>query len=293
MKAFAAALLAVLFGLAVWGCRSQPVVTVVARGEAPSYEKVAAAYNTRVAPLERLWARTVVRLSFVDGDGKPQTEQVEGHCQYVRPSNVLVSFHKVSQPLAMLGSNEQRFWWIELGGNKRAFVGTHAAATPERIAAAGLRVHPLDLMEMLGLTPLPGSGEGCGVAWSTGGKMLVVTIPGKNANRRLFLDPVTFRPSRVELVDAAGKVGAFSELSKYQVVAMKAAGPEVARPWVPTLVKVEADSGATRVIMELSDPQDDPSRFKPWAFDLDRLLEINSVAEVRDLDREAPAAPDR
>jgi hypothetical protein len=293
MKALAAGLLAWSVALLASGCRSQPVVSAGPRGPAPAYEQVAAAYNQRVSSLERLWARTVVRLSFVDGDGNPQSEQVEGHCQYVRPSKVLVSFHKAGQPLAMLGSNEERFWWIELGNNKRAFVGTHAAATPERIATAGLRVHPLDLMELLGLTPLPGSGEGRVVEWSANAMSLVVTIPGKNASRRLFLDPVTFRPSRVESVDAAGKVGALSELSKYQAVAMKAAGPEVIRPWVPTHVRIEADSGATRVIMELSDPQNDPARFKPVAFDLDRLLEANGVQDVRDLDKEGRAALER
>jgi hypothetical protein len=275
----------VVAALFLAGCRSSAVQQQTLRGDLPSYSTVAAAYNARIGPLERLWARTVVRLRFTDADGKPQNEQVEGHCQYIKPSKVLVSFHKAGHPLAMLGSNQERFWWIELGNNKRAFVGTHAAATPERIAAAGLRVHPLDLMELFGLTALPESGEGCTIAASSDGKSLVATVPGTWARRRFFLDPQTFRPSRVELVDNRGNISAFAELAKYQPVALKAAPPGAARPWVATDIRVEADAGATRVIMELSDPQNDPARFRPVAFDFDRLVEANGVEQIQDLDR--------
>jgi hypothetical protein len=291
VKQAAAALLSVAMCVVLGaGCKSQQAQHAMLRGELPTYDKVAEGYNARVTPLERLWARTVVRFTFVDANGKSQTEQVEGHCQYIRPRRTLVSFHKAGHPLAMLGSNEDRFWWIELGEQKRAFVGTHAAATPDRIAAAGLRVHPIDLMELLGLTPLPSAGEGCTVGASADNRHLVVTIPGESSKRRLFLSPATLQPSRIELVDATGRVSAFSQLAKYRAVALKGAPPEVPRPWVATDIRVEADNGATKVIMELSEPQNDPGRFKPAAFDFDRLVEAYGVNEIRDLDKDEPAA---
>jgi hypothetical protein len=280
---------AVILGLAVFaGCRSaqpHPGGTPMTRGPAPTYDQVAEAYNARVNPLERLWARMVVRLKFVDGGGVDRSEQVEGHCMWARPSNVFVSFHKAGVDVAMLGSNQERFWWIELGGNKRAFVGTHANATPERVAAAGLRVHPLDLMELMGLTSLPAGREGCAVTWSSDGRSLVVTLPGRLHLRRMVLDPTTHRPSRIELLGDQGRIEAFADLSLYQPVALRSAGPGAARPTIPTDVRFETDAGTTRAIMQLSDPQDDPSRFRNKAvFDFARLIERNDVRKVTDLD---------
>ncbi len=226
-----------------------------------------------------------MRLKFVDADGQSQREQVEGFCQFVRPSKALITFHKVSQPLALLGSDGERYWWMEVGGDqKRAFVGRHDHATPERIAAAGLRVHPLDLMDMLGLTPLPTESKDAKTAWSADGRALVVTLPGRMGVRRFTLDPESADPRGVDMLDASGRVLASSLLEKFERVSLKGAGPDVPRPRVPTKVVVEADGGATQIIMELSEPQDDPARFRPITFDFERLLEAHDVKDVRNLD---------
>jgi len=293
-RVIAAAVALAVAVFVVAGCRSSQGPRGdgpnVVRGSAPTYAAVATTYNKRVDPLVRLWARTVVRLKFIDGDGNPQSEQVEGHCQYVRPSRALVSFHKAGRSLALFGANEEQYWWIDLGKKSRAYVGRHENATAERVAAAGLRVHPLDLIELLGLTPLPPAGDGCEAAWSNDGKTLMVTVPARLGTRRLTLDPETHYPSRVELVGEGGKVLAFSELAKFETVAVKGAGPEVARPSIATDVKIEADGGATSVILKLSEPENDPGRIKPIAFDLAKLLEANDVQEVHDLDKEVRPA---
>lgn len=274
--------LALMAIVAATGCRSslprsQPYRP--APGPPPSYAEVAAAYNSRVKGLERLWARTVVRMWFRDQNDVEQNEQVEGNCQYVRPSKVLLNFDKVGETYAMLGSDGARYWWIELFEVKRAYVGEVAKATPQSVARVGVKIHPLDVIELLGLTILPEQGE---VEWRE--DKLLVTVPSRFGRARLTLDAAKKWPERIEMLSPAGELLATSELAKFEAVAIKAGLPGADKPWIPTQVRMTADAGRTRVWLDVSDAIIDPSRPRAIAFDLQKLLDVKNVRQVISLD---------
>ncbi|MBX3377207.1 MAG: hypothetical protein KF678_09425 [Phycisphaeraceae bacterium] len=283
--AVAAALMGVL------GCRqAQPVVRPmqpVERGPAPGYAEAAAGYNARVAPLERLWVLiNGSKLRYVDREGERREEQGDGVCQYVRPSMVLVTLRKYGQVGMLLGSDEQRYWWIDVQNRPyRAYVGRHEHATAERIEATGLKVHPLDFVDLLGLTALPAAGGE--TAWAADGSGLEVKVAGRDGSgvRRLVLDPKTWDPVRIEVLDGAGRVLASSMLSDFARVSVRGAGPDTPRPRVPLKVTLDVDGGSTQVMLNLDQPQDDPSRLRARVFDFEKLVEGYGVEEVIDLDR--------
>jgi hypothetical protein len=253
---------------------------------------VAASYNERVTPLDRLWARTVIRVWFKNQEGQPQQEQLEGHLQFMRPDRLLLTFDKVGNTYAALGSNEKQYWWIETRGDKQAWVGENAKATPELIAKLGLPVHPLNFIELLGITPLPSAasaGADAQVAWSEDGRFLVVTAPGRLGLRRLWLDPERWLPMRTEVLGSGGEVAIGADLSKYQPVAVRSPNPNWT-PEVPSELEAVQPRDSLRVRMTIFDPETAGSRPKATAFDLDRLLKLLDVNQVQQLDQ-PPANP--
>jgi len=249
--------------------------------------------------MDRLWSRTVIRAWYRDKNGKERQDQFEGHLQFLRPDQLLLTFDKVGNTYAALGCNQQKYWWIEKGqeGGGKAYVGDTAKATPERIAELGLPVHPLNFVELLGITPLPEEDAADGetkAEWSPDGQHLVVTAPGRLGQRRLWLDPVRHIPLRVDLLDTGGEVAISATLEprKYQFVAVRSPRDDWT-PVVPGELEAVQQSDGLRVRMTLFDPETAGSKPKPTVFDLDRLLKILEVQQVIPLDpREAaPAAP--
>jgi len=285
------------------GCASRPrgEQPAVVRGRPPSYAAVAAGYNARVTPLDRLWTRTVTRIWYPgEGEGEERVEQLEGTLQFIRPDKVLVTFSKLGDIYGILGSNQTRYWWIELGAQRRAWVGEHANANPERIAELGLPIHPLDFVDLAGITPLPQAAEegraGAGppprVRWSTDGRSLVVTLPGRRGRLQLTMDPTTFEPSRIEYLDPTGD-GApvvYADLSRYAPVAVGQFGQG---PRIATEILVSMDHDRTRARLRLTSAESGTSRPRPGVFDLDRILEGRNVREVILLDGvEGAAVPE-
>jgi len=113
---------------------------------------------------------------------------------------------------------------------------------------------------------------------------LVLTTEARFGSRRLSLNPDDYRPSRIELLDDKGFVVASSDLSKYESVAIRGARPETVHPWIATDLRIVAESGKTQAHIEISSPEITPDRPRPSEFDLQHLLEVCDVKDVRLLD---------
>jgi hypothetical protein len=283
--------------LAVAGCRERrgpgDGAPIVDPGPLPAYRAVAAGYNARLTNLERFTTYTSVRFWVTDEQGQERTEALDARLQVVLPSRLSLRLDKVNNTYALLGSNDERYWWIELGDAPRALWGSHALFDPARLSeingAGGLPVHPLDVIDLLGITPLPagsggiGVGEGTAIAWSPDGRSVLVTAPSHGGQRRLWLDPATFAPSRIELLGGEGADGpeviASSELSRYIPVEVRM---NLERPLIASLIRL--DLPEARVEMRLSSPKNVGGGPDPRVFDLDYLLKQYRVREVRSLD---------
>lgn len=283
--------------------RTPPVPTV--RGKLPQYSTVAEAYNQRVAPLERVWTRGTVRVWYPDEQGEQQVEQLEIHFQFIRPARMLLTLEKATETVAVLGSNETQYWWIELGKEKKAFVGEHARANTARVAELGLPVHPLDLVEVMGITPLPtvwsatSPGEAPHMRWSDDGTSLLVTVLGRNGPRRLWLDPVTYEPSRIELMGRSMKPVVTAELASFEKVEARPDpnGPVISGR-LPTriMAAIDRENEGTkehvRMRLTLGDAEVSGKRPKAGAFNFENLVRSYGVQETIQLDelKDPPAA---
>jgi hypothetical protein len=276
----------------------------------PDYQQLAHTYNARIEALPRLWARTTGRIWYLDPDGRRQTDQAEGHLQFMAPERLLLTFGKVGHTGAILGSNRQQYWWIELDRQRRALIGAHARATPDRITELGLPIYPRDVIELLGIMPLPLETHTTSIAWSdpaAPARLLVVTTPlpplavtdsagdqppgiDSTGLRRLFLDPSTFEPARIEILDTRGQLRAVAQLSAYQRIAIPGAGPEVPRPNIPTEIYIASADENTTMRLRISDAEIGRNRPAESIFDLDRLLAHYGVREIIDLDTQ-PVPP--
>lgn len=280
------------------GCDTAPRVSDPAPRapvpQAPSYEEVARRYNERAQHFDRLWARATLRMRYRDEAGNWQTEQGDGgHLMLVQPDHLALSTGKLGEPFFRLGSNAEQYWWFDLRKPRRAWVGRHdtAAARGADAAESPIPIPPRDLIELLGVTPLPTDAPGR-VEWSADRRALVVTVPTDAGSRRLTLDPQTYEPATIELLDETGALVVGSELSEYTPVTVFGVA---ARPRLPRYVVVSdpADEGELRLTISAAENSPGKSEPSDTVFDFEALVRAHNVApeNITDLDAGGGASP--
>lgn len=266
----------------------------IVRTEAPpAYAGIAASYNRRVERLEALQTPITILFRVAGEDGRERKEQAEGHLQYIRPSRVALRIDKVSQTYFWLGSNEAQYWWLDLSGEERvAVVGSHAGATPESVAAFGLPVHPLDLLEVFGVLPIPAEGP-VATRWSADGRGVVFDLPGRWGTRRFEVDPGTLRPTRIELLAPGAKgeeVVMRARLDGYASVEVR--GDARAEASLATIVSADLPRLRTHVEVRLAEPANPTAaRIKPANFDLKELERRQGVSREVSVDDATRGSP--
>lgn len=292
----AAGLMGVWVCALLTGCESGQVGYTpkwyVRRGEAvlPPYEAIREKYNERCQGLDKLRCPANLTIeSPGDKAGERRTDQVEANLQFVAPSRIALRVDKVGQTLAYLGCDETRYWWLDLGNPKRALVGEHAKASPKSAATFGIPVHPLDLIDLLGVLPLPESGASA--AWNGDATKWVITLPARGAGwgvRRIEIDPATALPTRVEVFDAKGRLAASAELSEF--VPVRVRGDVFSRAMMASRYKVEIPATDAKVSVSVSQPENPAERMRAGVFDLGLLIESYGIEDVRGVDAGAGAA---
>lgn len=244
------------------------------------------AWANRVVGLERLWARVTVVVDTVDAEGEPVREQAEGHLQIVQPRRVALTLGKLGETYLFLGSNDERYWWFDTVDRDRrvAVTGRHAVVTPRKAAALGVPVHPLELIELLGIvapTPEDRVAFRAEPGPAAGEIALVRDLP---AGRLTWVvDDQRFEPVRVEIADDTGAVVLAAAHEAYGFARVRE--NLAARPRVPGRVIVEVPGIPARVRLALYEPEN--REIRPVAFDYERLLRAFRIDTVRDLDAES------
>lgn len=275
----------------LWGCAGGAPVssTPVQRGVAPTYAAVAAAYNERVAHLDQIWARSVVRLAYRDADGDLHNEQGEGLMQVVRPDRFAMSIKKAGKMLFWLGCDGERYWWIDVFQDKAARVGRHGGPGA---GESGVMVSPLDVVSLLGIVPLDSNAPGA-TQWSDDGLLLGVTVERRQSGaaqdgrprgrERLWLDPESYQPRKIELYDHDGGLEVVADLGEYSPVEMVGYGG--ARPRIAMMIDAYHPASRTRLRLDLAGMRN--AGVVPGAFDIDLLVSELGIERVIDLDKEA------
>jgi hypothetical protein len=259
----------------------------VAADAVPTYEAIREANNARVEGLGRVWARVVARLEGKDAAGKALREQAEGHLQIERPEKLALTLGKLGETKFHLGSDEERYWWIDLteSGEKLALVGKHELVSEAAVAAFGLPIHPLDLIELLAITPLPEAplvdGKLGAVFRARGVASVGVNVPATWGFKRLWVNPQTFEPERVEVRGARGELLAVAMLSDYEWVGVESDDvPSKGR--IATRVEVRARGFDGSIRLSLAEPKN--RVIKSPIFDFDKLVGLYRVSDVRSVD---------
>ncbi len=268
---------------------------VIDRGPAPSYQQVAAQHNRRANRLSRIWANATVRFTYLDENQKSHTEQGEGHFQFRAPDNFALSIGKLSEVLFWIGSDSDRYWFFQMYEGDRVTVGRNENIDHPCSADLGLPASPIDMIDLLGITPLDPGAPGA-TSWSLNGKWLVVDAPGRIAWRRLFLDPDTMLPARVDLYNPSDTTEPFvtSMIELNDRVELDGVGGFM--PKAPSRLQIDHASSGTSIRLFLHRMNDGKTndRLSDAVFDFNTLVEAFGPTEffVLDADCPNPALPE-
>lgn len=254
----------------------------------PEYGEIVRRYNERTDRLTRVWARAVVSINFTNDRGEHRREQGEGHLQMIQPSRLALSVGKLGEVLAWIGCDEDRYWLIDPKESKRAYVGRHALATPEKTARLGLPAAPQDLIRLIGVTPLAPASSNIIYGWAPDRVNLVVEERIGAQIWRHVISESQMRPLKVELLRAQDRVILVSAaLEDYEGVALRGVGGYF--PQVATRVTARQPDDGAEMRVSLAGMNDGGgSRLSEDNFSFDALLGALGVTDVVDLD--APVA---
>ncbi len=288
----AAALAACLALLAVFlqGCAGQNKADdrpIVHSEPPPTAQQVCELYNPSVAALDRLWARTELRIQGVDRDGNDIDETAEGYLQFIRPGQVFLSVKKVGETYFCLGSNASTYWWMDLRKPRTALMGSIEKATPAAAAKFGVPVHPLDLIDLLGVLPL--DPKDATTAWSDDGEFVVMTMRGRWGDKELYFASDLSRLSAVRLLDAAGEVACESTIEASEAVKFREDPSR--RAQAPVRITLLIPAAQMQVTVRLHDPENQGAAMKEASFNPQTLLRAYNIeaGNVRSVDGPAPS----
>lgn len=262
-------------------------------GPPPSYAVIAEAQNRRAARLDRIWARAVVVLTYIDEDDRRRTEQGEGHLQIRRPGGIGVDVGKLGETYYWLGADDERFWFFDLTEEDVVFLGRHENVGRPCARSLGLPAEPLDLVRLLGVTPIPAPGATDAappeVRWSEDGRSVLVDSQFAGAYERIWLDPETLLPSRIELRRSPdGPPAVYAILEEYERVSLRGVGGFF--PFAPSRVEVHDPETDTEITLHLSELNDGKARnrLSDAVFDFPTLVDAFGPDRLVILDEDCP-----
>ncbi len=278
--------LLLLLGIAgsMAGCGSAPEAGAGGGAVVPlDTDAVIAGYNARAQRVTSLWARVAVVLEGKDAEGSPLRERAEGHLQIVPPTDVAITLGKLGETNLYFGSNDRLYWWFDMTDSalKTARFGRHALVTPEKIDRLGLPIHPLDLVEALGITPIDPAGADVTPGEQPGTS--VITTPARRGLRRVTVRDDRFEPVNIRLLSPGGGVLLDVDLSRYRLLAGLEPGEAPLRVAERVRVRMAGFDGEIRLTLH------EPTRkaIKPIAFDPAKLADVYGIGALYDLDEPA------
>jgi hypothetical protein len=141
-------------------------------------------------------------------------------------------------------------------------------------------VRPAEIPRLMGILPLNVSqGSPPAVRWHREG-FFIVEAP--NAPVRLFIDPESALPARIDLLDQAGRERLTARLARPERI--EVGEPEGPHPIVATLVEVTIPERDARATINLTNPADGREKIQERWFDFERMAKALRPREVVELD---------
>lgn len=268
-----------------------PVEPRLPKEPPPSAGQIAVKYNARVRRLERFSATTEVQVKGTDAAGAKVDESFEGVLKVERPARLSMRGHKAGVDAFILGSSDTQYWWIDLYNKPlTARVGSHEAVGQGGAGASKfqLPVHPLDFIELLGITPI-GADSAATTRWLGFGRV-ELTEPTRFGKRKIAVAFPSYMPLEVTLLDHEGRVTAHADLKEIEPVSVSDDGAAGASAPSRLFVSLKAPSlGDLTLIVKLYNPEN--KEINPKLFDLGFLRENFRVEKEISLDTPPASAP--
>jgi hypothetical protein len=264
------------------GCAAKPIVPadhdpprLSVRAEAVEVGRALAAYNANAVMLQKLWARTDLKLRWLDEEEKKRRETAEGKLIVQQDvggagfDGIALTAGKLGQTGLWAGSDGRRVWLFDLRDDGHAWIG-HAGQHSLTQLGLPLNLPPEAVPTLLGLRPLDLPAE----ATVTPDAYLEVR---PRPDTRLLLHPRTGLPARAFLLDAYGEPIVIAHLDRYRPVNVARLDADN-RPLAPTRVDLYLPAQRTHVALKLSGMTD--QRINPAVFDLNVLLQTHQPAVI-------------
>ena len=283
------------------GCKNPPVVpddlgpaAIETERPTPGYKQLVQRYNQRVEPLDRLWASTEVHLRWQDPDGKQHSEHGDGTLIVVRPRQVAMTVGKLGNTIMWAGSNEHGYWLFDKRETGKVFFGRYRYIDKPCGRSLPMPIEPEAVPYLLGTMPLETDIDPAKATVARYNGYFLIEPPGLDV--RLWLEPDTARPKRVDLLDDAGEKAISAILREYWPVD-QADMPRDDWPWLAheTQIYVHGEKATEQadVRIELSNASDGKAgnKINPAVFDFDTLMQKHEPARQIDLDADCFNAP--
>lgn len=275
-----------LIALAVLGgCadKTEPIIGIESPDQSEfldAAEPVRRSHNERVEQLGVLWSRGIVAFRYRDADGNRRDDQGNANIQKILPDRFAMRIHKVGETLLWIGSDEDRYWLIDLLSEpSSAYVGRHEGFTRSKGERVGLPVPPRELPRLMGLEQLPPFEAGGSRLRGVSDRSVIIEVPSRWGWWVYALDGEG-RAEAIQLRSMDDEVLLEATLEQYMPVELRGVGG--ARPQTAGRTRLTAPGTEWRITVEL----DAPSNRTPndEAFDFEELVDILAPSRVIDLD---------
>jgi hypothetical protein len=274
---------------------TKPANDVDAPGPIPSYQEIADAQNRRVEHLQRTNAYGVIELRWEDKRGVHTEPQVDVELWLDLPRRTLVKIDKLGEDFFWIGSDERRFWSVDLTDKSDRIAVIRDRDDPEAWREFSVfGIEPDSLLDLMALRPLPldPTGTSPSVVYDAKQEAWRVDELGSDGRWTMFFNPSDLTPRRVEIRDDAGQPVVYSVLSHYESVSREGVSV-LALPKSPMWIDVYdvPGRGFTKIhLAEMTSDVDDERLER--RFDVSLLMEHLRPDRIDDTSQAAIAHPE-
>lgn len=241
-------------------------------------------HNVRAAQLDQLHAYGVLKITWMDERGE-HSDQGDAELWIDQPSRTALRVDAVGEVLLWLGSNNESWWLFDMINEPSTLHVRHGSASRDSLADSANRkdeniipLHPLVLLDLLGITPLRQL-EGEAAMYDSQAKRWTLRAASPNATLNLVFSE-SGQLMTIEALDASGDIVAVSVLRDEASVAVRGVNP-LNWPKAATHITITLADQSGSVLLALNN-------------DMKAALEDRQAARVFDLEAiKASLKPDR
>lgn len=254
-----------------------------------TYQELATRYNAAIKPVTALRSRADIEIEWIeiDEDGDRNYRSESGDGKFImrrgeRHLDTMMTVEKLGKIYLWAGSNKTHYYLFDRvdGDNETLYVGEHAHIGPRM--RFPLPIQPGMVPILLGLEPLPVQGLFLEEQTTIDlyGEQYLLSMP--ELGMRMLIDPVTFRPTRVDLTDAKGYSVITAKLNG-KLSVQDAALVDGRPPLICKKAEVYVAGFESRFTLDFDSATASTRNIKDAMFDLDALTRALKPDRVIDL----------